>query len=538
MPAVINYGGALLPNVEVQAMYYGSDWASSQYLGEAMQLNRFLSTIVNSSYMDMLTKAGYGVGRGTVAPGDLNAVNLDRTQPLSDDQIQKALDSEITHGRLQWPDANRLYVVFVEDNVVVKQSNGSTSVSDFVGYHGDANVYYNGGLNGISGFFTYHYAVVTYPGGNISNASWGLRSAFDDMTEAASHELAEAVTDPDGGYKTRGWYDNNPQFQPGEGEVGDICNAQAVYLNGYAVQRIADQNDQAMTPMGATSVYPVNFFLTRDGNVYMDSSAGLTFVESNIAWISDQGVDNSGHAMIDMVTPDGRVFEYHERLDSPRGVEIFLTSNVKMAKAGQGVSYVLFTNGELAEYKDGGNWYNLDHKVQSIDAGTDQYGVNMVTEVRTDTFRAIFWVNGQPISYYRQVSDGYERSDSTGLHFIASNVSSMSAGQQGFMDYVTTSGDAWWYSESTAFDSYLGSGVAAVTAGTDQNGNYMIDLLYSSGALYEWRQGRGLTFLDNNVAKIGKAHVGVVDLVFSWGSAWAYDAHSWQFLANYVYMDS
>ena len=111
----------------------------------------------------------------------------------------------------------------------------------------------------------------------------------------------------------------------------------------------------------------------------------------------------------------------------------------------------------------------------------------------------------------------------------------LSAGQPGIIDYVTAGGDAYWYSEATALSSYQGSGVAAVTAGTDQNGNYMIDLLYSSGALWELRQGSGWTLLANSVAKIGKAHAGVVDLIYSWGTAWAYDPYGWHFLANSVY---
>jgi hypothetical protein len=529
VPTITYHGGALLPNVEAQAMFYGSDWASNPYFGQAVRLSGFLDNIVNSSYMDMLTKAGYGVGRGTVSPGDVYGATVDKTQFLQDAQIQAALQSEIARGYLQWPDANRLYVVFVEDNVAI-QAGTSTSVSNFVGYHGafQANLYYNGGSNGITAYFPYdiHYAVVAYPGGNIplpagnrSNNSWSWLSDFDTMTLTASHELAESVTDPNSGYKTLGWNDDGLT----DGEVGDISNSQTVYLNGYAVQRISDQNDQAMTPMGATSVNPVNFVLTRDGNLYVSSSAGLTFALPNVTSISDQGVDNTGHAMVDLIDGNGTAWEYHEG----GGLRILL-SNAKQVKAGQGVSYVLLTNGTVSEYKDSGSWrYNFDSGVQSIDAGTDQYGVNMITEVRTIRY----YHNGVFIT----LSSGSEYSDSTGRHFIASNVQSMSAGQQGFMDYVTTGGDAYWYSEATAFSSYLGSGVAAVTAGTDQNGNYMIDLLYSSGALWEWRQGSGWASLANSVAKIGKAHAGIVDLVYSWGTAWAHDPYGWHFLANYAY---
>jgi hypothetical protein len=522
VPTVINHGGALLPHVEAQAMFYGSDWTANPYFGQAVRLSGFLGNIVNSSYMDMLTKAGYGVGRGTISPGDLYGVTVDKTQPLDDTQIQTALKSEISLGYLQRPDANRLYVVFVEDNVAI-QAGTEMSTTNIFGYHSAFQANFG------SVPYDIHYAVIAYPGGsiplstatgNVSNLSHSWLSDFDTMTLTASHELAEAVTDPNIGYKTLGWNDDGLLT---DGEVGDICNSQTVYLNGYAVQRIADQNDQAMTPAGATGVNPVNFVLTRDGNLYVSSSAGLTFALPNVTSISDQGVDNHGHAMVDFIDGYGIAYEYHEG----GGLKILL-SNAKQAKAGQGVSYVLLTNGTVSEYKDSGSWrYNFDSGVQSIDAGTDQYGVNMITEVRTIRY----YHNGMFIT----LSSGSEYSDSTGRHFIASNVGSMSAGQQGFMDYVTTGGDAYWYSEATAFSSYLGSGVTAVTAGTDQNGNYMIDLLYSSGALWEWRQGSGWTSLANSVAKIGKAHAGIVDLVYSWGTAWAHDSYGWYFLANYAY---
>ncbi len=65
--AVVTYhGGGVLPHVEVQALYLGSDWSTNSALhNQTGQTEGFLNNIVNSSYMDMLTNAGYGVGRGT-----------------------------------------------------------------------------------------------------------------------------------------------------------------------------------------------------------------------------------------------------------------------------------------------------------------------------------------------------------------------------------------------------------------------------------------------------------------------------------------
>src|SRR5437868_1105132 len=51
-------GGAVLPQVAVQAVYLGSTWNTDSALqAQRAQVDPFLSTIVNSPYMDMLTNA-------------------------------------------------------------------------------------------------------------------------------------------------------------------------------------------------------------------------------------------------------------------------------------------------------------------------------------------------------------------------------------------------------------------------------------------------------------------------------------------------
>src|SRR5262249_48065673 len=157
-----------------------------------------------------------------------------------------------------------------------------------------------------------------------------------------------------------------------DGEVGDLANAQTVRLNGYAVQREADKNDQPMTPAGARAVNPVSFILKTDGTLYMHSSSGLTLLGSGIASVSDQGIDNHGHAMVGVVTTGGLGYEYREGTGF-----IYLTNNVKQVKADQGASYVLRNDGTVWEYKDASGWAGQqDSGVTSIDAGTDRYGVN------------------------------------------------------------------------------------------------------------------------------------------------------------------
>jgi hypothetical protein len=555
--SVTYHGGAVLSNVQVQALYLGSDWVNnSTYNTQSHNLDSFLGNVVNSSYMDMLGNA-YGsrnvlpggkvgssslpgttsvtpaIGRGNAYAGGYWNVPINKTQYLSDSTIQTDLVAAIDTGMLQGPGSlgsNNLYVVYVEDNVAVDGTAvpgvGGTSVSKFLGYHAAF------GSTLFSPGYTYsadiHYAVIPYPGGSIPLSSgtvantgpWSWLNAQDSMTLSTSHELAEAVTDPNVNYKTVGWYDDTLN-----GEIGDISNAWTVYLNGYAVQREADPNDQAMTPAGARPATPVNFVLDNSGNLYMGSGSSLNLVDSGIASISDQSIDNFGNAMIDVVFTNGQAYEYHAGSVNSVSPNSYwktpqpIASGIQSAKAGQGVSYLLTNSGTVQEYKDGPatlTTIDTTGQVTAIDAGTDRYGVNMVAEVRTDLVWQGFFALPQ--------SDGYELSDSTGLHAVRSGtpgavgVLTLSAGQQGNIG-ILWNGTATWYNEVTGNNVQEGTGVTQFTMGTDENGGVQFDMLDGNGILYQSSQADGLRIV-GYFQSIGKAHAGWVDAISS-GTAYA-----------------
>lgn len=501
VPSVTYHGGALLPHVEVQALYYGSDWSTDQtYNEQTGYLERFLGNVVNSSYMDMLSNAGYRVGRGTFNQGVIDPSTIDKGQYLTDAALRDALQARITSGDLQAPDGNRLYVVFVEDNVAISEGAGN-SQKNFLGYHGAfAGTDANGNPADI------RYAVISYPGGSVGNVKLSWLTTNDQLTKVTSHELAEAVTDPDVNYQALGWYDDGAK----EGEIGDLAHSQTVYLNRYAVQRIADANGQPMTPAGASAASPVTFVLQSSGDLWEDAGSGWTKLDSGIASLSSQGIDNFGHTMMDVVTTSGQALEFHE--NSNGGDWNPLWSGVASAQAGQGVSYVRFTDGSLWEYRDAGpgmgksaSWSHIADRVSSIGAGTDRYGVNMVS---------VIFTNG----------DAYEYSDTSSWHKLASGVGQVSAGQQGLVDYILNTGDAYQFVEATGGASFLAHHVAQISAGTDQSGNALTDLVLTSGDAWEYQAASGWTQLANNEQSVSKAQAGVVDLVDTGGDASQHDA--------------
>jgi hypothetical protein len=169
---VTYHGGAVLPNVEVQALYYGNDWYNNPtHYSQAVYLEGYLHNIVNSSYMDMLNKYGYGVGRGTQDGGKIWLTNVNKSQYLTDSQIRNTIQGCINNGTLRSPNSNTLYVFYVEDNVAVSTGNAN-SQNDFLGYH---SAFAGNDASGHAADI--HYAVITYPGGSVGNASIPWTSA-------------------------------------------------------------------------------------------------------------------------------------------------------------------------------------------------------------------------------------------------------------------------------------------------------------------------------------------------------------------------
>ena len=293
------------------------------------------------------------------------------------------------------------------------------------------------------------------------------------------------------------------------GEIGDVVVGQTVYLDGYAVQRLADQADQAMTPVDATALSAETFVLQSNGTLVGFTSSGSTTIATGVASISGQSIDFRGHAMIDLVTTGGVAYEYHPGVGLTE-----LGTGVKSASAGQAVSYVLLKNGNVFEYKEStGKMTAIASGIASIDAGTDKLGGNLVDLVTTG-------------------GSAWEYSDTSGWHHLAEGVASVSAGQQGFTTYLTTSGSAYDYQDATGASSFVASGVAAITSGTDANGNLMIDLLLSGGQLYQYQASSGWTVLTTGVRSISKGVHGVVGVVRTSGLAYNDANGHWNCLSS------
>jgi hypothetical protein len=220
-PQLTYHGGPMLQNVQVATLYWGAAWKENPLSG---YFDRFFKDLfADGRYLANLSQYDvddYKVGAGSLVTSATDDQTLPST--VHDVDIRDEIRAQIAAGRLPAPTANTLYFVFTPPHTVVVDQYGDTSAKDFAGYHD-----YDFDSDGFA------YAVIPYDD-RLANPQ--------HMTEYASHELAEAITDPEPGDTTLGWYDNR------NGEVGDIP------VSMYLANRLtrADLIDELVAPDGTT----------------------------------------------------------------------------------------------------------------------------------------------------------------------------------------------------------------------------------------------------------------------------------------------
>ncbi|HEX8724585.1 MAG TPA: hypothetical protein VF737_04240 [Gemmatimonadaceae bacterium] len=248
VPQVADAGGPVMSAPKVVPIFYANDDSAT-----ITTLKDFLSKLPASKWW-----AGwipeYGVGALTVADP---IVITDTLPPYWDDsQIQADLAARLTSGSSGFPapDANTIYAYFFPAGVTIT-TNGTPDPTDggafdggggagdsCVGYYGyHDNITLNAPADGGAGGMDVSYAVMPR-----CPAAGGM-SVVDIVTSTASHEFAEAATDP--------FPSTNPAFSTvdrphfywsralGGGEVGDMCAQNGTAFTTwpdlpYLVQRI------------------------------------------------------------------------------------------------------------------------------------------------------------------------------------------------------------------------------------------------------------------------------------------------------------
>ena len=225
-PALLYFGGAVIPNVQVYTVFYGN----VTYKDE---INRFYNDVVNSSFIDWLSEyntPSESIGRGSFI-GSYTYTYANKIKSSIDDtaDITTFLFDLIQSGTIH-PNKNTLYTIHLAPKVSVTKQKSKSCV-DFCAYHATLDI------SKIYKNFPYlYYTVVPDLSGACKGLCGSSLSVFDNTCSIASHELIEAITDPGVGLGKLAWYD------PSNGEISDICNMQqsSLIINSatkYTVQK-------------------------------------------------------------------------------------------------------------------------------------------------------------------------------------------------------------------------------------------------------------------------------------------------------------
>jgi hypothetical protein len=254
------FGGRVVSNMQVIEVLWGTGSAggsNGQFLSNVKNttspsIATFYQGVLNSAYVDWLTEyntpnsggTNQSIGRGSfviqVAITPSNTAN-----PIDDTAIQTELANQISAGHLPAPtqDAagndNTYYAIFFPHGQHITQGgSGSCVGGGFCAYHGT--------IANVGGHEIYYGVHPDMQAGSGCDTGCGNGTVFGNYTSVASHEMVETITDAEVGIANTvgpplAWYD------PNNGEIGDICNAQQGSVVGsdgvtYTVQKEFSNN--------------------------------------------------------------------------------------------------------------------------------------------------------------------------------------------------------------------------------------------------------------------------------------------------------
>jgi hypothetical protein len=222
LPQVQDIGGRVLASPEITPVVFGTD----QY---EKDLDTLVNAIGKSSYWHAVT-AEYGVGPAHARP--MVHVAQVPMGTLDDSDIQAWLADQLdgTHMDFGTANASSLFLLFYPAALKITIS-GAQSCVEFGGYHNSATL-----ANGMN--VAYGVLPRCFPDPGLNR--------LQTLTVDTSHEIIEAVTDPDPLSAPAYWYVDTPNLgwhrAMSGSEVGDLCVDFIDWTTrpadvGYTVQR-------------------------------------------------------------------------------------------------------------------------------------------------------------------------------------------------------------------------------------------------------------------------------------------------------------
>ncbi len=227
------HGGKVLRSPDVVPVYVGAYWQTLPGMRDRAHNDAAMAVLVKDPGQTGLWRE-YGGGPGTTSPSKvLGGVGR---RDFSKEDVEALVSAQVRSGAFDASDPERIFTLVLPPGVTLHDGEAS-SIAGLGGFHGN--------VTARDGHPVY-YAVVVY-----SQRSGGRRNGIDftgtpidNITITESHEITEAVTDPDVGLAIEsgdphflGWYDETTPVRRrdgtpvldatgrpmrGKGEIGDI----------------------------------------------------------------------------------------------------------------------------------------------------------------------------------------------------------------------------------------------------------------------------------------------------------------------------
>ena len=254
---VVYYGGQVIANPQIYVILWGDKVSATTKAA----MPDFYASLVNSDYMDIFkvynttgiaaqdgrTGTNQTFGRGSfVQTIQISPAKLSGT--IDDLEIQAELEKQILAKTIPAATDNSLYMIHFPKGLKITMHDGdtvATSCQQFCAYHE--------GFKAKDGSAVF-YGVIPDLDSLACSMGCGSGGSLARITVSASHEVAEALTDP---FPTPGTTPAYPQAwnTTGGEEIGDLCQANTATLQGkaasYSVQQEWDNGTNACTTKSA-----------------------------------------------------------------------------------------------------------------------------------------------------------------------------------------------------------------------------------------------------------------------------------------------
>jgi hypothetical protein len=223
----------------------------------------------------------YGIDAGThIGKYRFSDYDAGATATLSDANVESFIQGKISSAALPTPNAETLFMVYFPASITISNGAFGSSCTNFDGYHkADTAV-----------TPSFAYAV-------INDCSPGTSDELPEIEMTASHELAEAATDPFPNPLGKPAYQIRDLTSPWLAsqiiaEIGDVCEGQRIQVDGpdagYTLQQIWSTSAAAANQAPCIPADPARpyFGITVSPASVQTSAAGSTVTFNVTGWSS------------------------------------------------------------------------------------------------------------------------------------------------------------------------------------------------------------------------------------------------------------